>query len=611
MTEYERRPRRASRAVLAGFLAAGAFLVAAPAQAEETRTTEGRAEHADRGTLPRVLGERDAAQYRRIFDLQKKGSWRVADREIEKLRSRLLMGHVLAQRYLHPTKYRSRYNELERWLRYYADHPEARRIYRLAIIRKGKSSRRPQKPTAPKPRINGTGRFSPTYGYSSPRRRSAATRSAVSKRIRSIRYHARAGRLKRARQILGWRSTRRMLDPTETAIARSYLAIGYFFHGAPETAHRLSAGSVKRAGRYMYMAHWIAGLSAYRVAEYAEAASHFETMADDPSLSPWWASGAAFWAGRANLVAQRPDRVRYWMNRAAQHPLTFYGQLGARVLGLEGNFDWRMPKLTGEHVKILMRHPAARRAIALLQANAHNRAETELKALTSIDDSRLGEALMALADRTRLASLSVRTASMLGEENGAPPQGARYPLPRWRPREGFTVDRALIYAFMRQESLFNMRAKSHAGARGLMQLMPGTAGFMMRKRYRGAGRNQLYDPALNISIAQRYMRYLIDHDTVNGSVLLLAAAYNGGPGNLNKWLRRAARRKATDPLIFIETIPARETRNYVERVLANLWIYRSRLGQDSPTLDRLAAGQVPLYESLDGDPNVVAQNERN
>ena len=109
------------------------------------------------------------------------------------------MGHVLAQRYLHPTKYRSRYNELERWLRYYADHPEARRIYRLAIIRKGKSSRRPQKPTAPKPRINGTGRFSPTYGYSSPRRRSAATRSAVSKRDLAPPVSMRAGRVKTGR----------------------------------------------------------------------------------------------------------------------------------------------------------------------------------------------------------------------------------------------------------------------------------------------------------------------------------------------------------------------------------------------------------------------------
>lgn len=605
MTGYACRSGRVLRMALAGSLAASACVLAAPAQAED------RGEHAERVALPRVIADRDAASYRRIFALQKKGSWRAADREIKKLGSQVLMGHVLAQRYLHPTKYRSRFNELERWLRYYADHPEARRIYRLAMRRKGKSSRQPQQPTVPKPRVNGFSRFSPTYGYNSPRRRSAATKAWVSKRIRNIRYHARAGRLTRARQILNWRSTKRNLDPTETAIARSYLATGYFFHGAPETAHRLSAGSAKRAGRYRPMAYWIAGLSAYRVGAHVEAAAHLEALAEDPSLSPWWASGAAFWAGRANLVAQRPDRVRYWMNRAAQHRLTFYGQLAARVLGLERDFDWNMPKLSAAHVKTLVRHPAARRAIALLQVNAHDRAESELKALTSIEDSDLGEALMALAESARLASLSIRTASMVDDGNGAPLQGARYPVPRWQPRGGFTVDRALIYAFMRQESLFNRRAKSHAGARGLMQLMPGTAGFMTGTRFRGAKRNQLYDPALNISIAQRYIRYLIDHDTVKGSVLMLAVAYNGGPGNLNKWRRRAARRKATDPLIFIETIPARETRNYVERVLANLWIYRSRLGQDTPTLDRLAAGQVPLYESLDTDPNVVARNERN
>ena len=602
----------ARRLVMAVLLAAAAFAAASgPAQAEQTRRVVGAAPGDKASALPAVIDERDAARYRRIFDLQRKGKWRTADREIKKLRSRLLMGHVRAQRYLHPTKYRSRYGELERWLRYYADHPEARRIYRLAMRRKGKSSRQPRAPTVPKPRVNGVSSYSPSYGYSSPRRRSAAMRSKVYKRIRAIRRHAYAGRLKRARQVLAWRSTKRMLDKTETAIARSYLATGYFFHGPPETAHSLSARSARRAGRYMPMAYWIAGLSAYRVGAYADAAAHFEAMAEHPSLSAWPASGAAFWAGRSNLVAHRPDRVRYWMNKAAQHRFTFYGQLAARVLGMEHDFDWRMPRFSAEHVKVLMRHPAARRAVALLQANERGRAESELKALTSIEDSRLGEALMALAETTRLAAVAVGTTGMMDEDDGPPPPGALYPVPIWRPPEGFTVDRALIYAFMRQESRFRMRAKSHAGARGLMQLMPGTAGFMTGKRYRGVKRNELYDPGLNISIAQRYIHHLIDNDVVKGSVLMLAVAYNGGPGNLNKWRRRAARRKASDPLIFIESIPARETRNYVERVLANLWIYRSRLGQDAPTLDRLAAGQVPLYESLDGSGNVVAQNERN
>ena len=147
---------------------------AVPAQAAETRRVDGAARGENASVLPRVIGDRDAALYRRIFDLQKKGKWRSADREIKKLRSRLLMGHVQAQRYLHPTKYRSGYGELERWLRYYADHPEARRIYRLAMRRKGKSSRQPRVPTAPSPGSTACPRSPPPTA--TPRRAGAAPR---------------------------------------------------------------------------------------------------------------------------------------------------------------------------------------------------------------------------------------------------------------------------------------------------------------------------------------------------------------------------------------------------------------------------------------------------
>ena len=218
MTDGKGGRRRVPRLVLAAFVAASAFTAAGSAHAEKPRAgapiAEAAGGKAGGNVLPQVIGEQDAARYRRIFDLQEKGSWRSADREIRKLRSRLLMGHVLGQRYLHPTKYRSAYGELERWLRYYADHPEARRIYRLAMRRKGKSSRRPRAPTSLKPRVNGVSSFSPTYGYTSPRKRSASARKKVYRRIRDIRRHAFAGRLKRSQQIFAWRSTRRMLDPT-------------------------------------------------------------------------------------------------------------------------------------------------------------------------------------------------------------------------------------------------------------------------------------------------------------------------------------------------------------------------------------------------------------
>ncbi len=561
--------------------------------------------------LARPLDAGDRARYRRIFALQKDGSWRRADAEIRKLGDRILLGHVMAQRYLHPRKYRSRYGELKAWLDLYADHPDARRIWRLAMRRKGRDARPPRRPVVHAPAARASNEIGRQYGYVSERRRSAGISRKARRLIRTVRRDAARGALTKAGRVLSWRSTRQILDATEMDIARSYLAAGYFFRGSTEEAYRLSANAAGRAGPHMPMANWIAGLSAYRKGRYAEAAGRFEAMAQTGGLSGWTASAAAFWAARSNLIAARPEQVTFWLRKAAVHDRTFYGLLAGRVLGVEREIDWKIPRLTVGRIDVVVRHPAGRRALALLQIGDRRRAERELLALAGIRDGALGEALLAVAETGRLPLLALRTAAIVVDDEGLPRNGALYPVPQWRPEEGFTVDRAVIYAFMRQESRFNERAKSRAGARGLMQLMPATAGFMARKRFRGRNRELLYNPELNISIAQRYMRYLIDHEVVNGDMLLLAAAYNGGPGNLAKWRRRAERRNSLDPLLFIESIPARETRNYVERVLANLWIYRSRLGQASPSLDRLAAGQTPLYKSLDGGGNVVAYNERN
>ncbi|MEQ9449317.1 MAG: lytic transglycosylase domain-containing protein, partial [Rhodospirillaceae bacterium] len=176
---------------------------------------------------------------------------------------------------------------------------------------------------------------------------------------------------------------------------------------------------------------------------------------------------------------------------------------------------------------------------------------------------------------------------------------ALYPLPAWELENGYSVDRALVFAFIRQESRFNTNAKSPAGARGLMQLMPRTASFVAKDNsLRGGRLNELYNPQLNLDLGQRYLELLMGDDLVRGNLFMLAAAYNGGPGNLNKWLRRM--NYPEDPLLFIESIPSRETRLFIERVLSNFWLYRLRLGQEVPSLDAVAAGRWPYYFALDG-----------
>jgi soluble lytic murein transglycosylase-like protein len=211
--------------------------------------------------------------------------------------------------------------------------------------------------------------------------------------------------------------------------------------------------------------------------------------------------------------------------------------------------------------------------------------------------------MLALTHSTQLSGLGLeiakraltdRAAGWLETEFDA----ALYPVPPWRPQKGFQIDRALIFAFMRQESSFDPLAKSPDGARGLMQLMPRTAASLDKNRgFKGRQRDELYDPSLNMSLGQRYLSQLLRSRRVGNDVLRLAAAYNAGPGNLGRWERRMD--YSDDPLLFIETLPVLETRLFVERVLTNLWIYRQRFGQAAPTLLALASGRWPTYRALD------------
>lgn len=135
------------------------------------------------------------------------------------------------------------------------------------------------------------------------------------------------------------------------------------------------------------------------------------------------------------------------------------------------------------------------------------------------------------------------------------------------------LDDAWIYAILRQESAFNTMAVSHAGATGLMQLMPATARQVATTLgHPRPSRNDLYDPGLNITLGSTYLTQM--QQRYGGNPVLAAAAYNAGPGNVNKWLPESR----MDADIWVATIPFRETRGYVRRVLAYRIIYNHRLG---------------------------------
>jgi soluble lytic murein transglycosylase-like protein len=550
-------------------------------------------------TLPETLGPQDEQLYREIFALQAGGNWKAADERIARLEDRLLMGHVLFQRYMHPTAYRSKYKELKAWMSDYPDHPEAQRVYRLAMKRRPGGAAKPKRPVSVTVTLLGEAGIAP---YKTTKKLNKSQRRRARALKRQVRRNVLRTRLTVTEKLLKGPEARKLLDTVELDQAFGQVAAGWYYYGEPDKAYRLAAAAAERSAHEAPLALWIAGLSAWRLGDVASAVGQFERLAHSDRTVGRNRSAGAYWAARSHLRLRNPGKVSEWLLIAADFPRTFYGLLAQRALGMDIDGPKPRQRLGRAQSQRLLADPAARRAVALLQAGERDRAESELARLDGDGDETLAAALSALNDAAGFPAHAMRLARSLvtdaGRWSGEHLDGALYPIPPWRPERGFQVDRALIYALMRQESAFRTDAKSREGARGLMQLLPSTANFVVRKRsFRGQSRDKLFDPELNIDVGQRYIDHLLNHGSVDGDLLRMATAYNAGPGNLAKWRRKMG--GVDDPLLFIESLPSRETRDFVEKVVANLWIYRGRLGQPLPTLDAVAAGDWPAYTPLD------------
>lgn len=568
--------------------------------------------------LPQVLSPADAARYKRIFALQDGKNWAAADREIARLTDRRLMGHVLAERYLE--SYAS-YDQLAAWLKDYADHPEAPAIYKLALKRMPKKHhvalRRPtfetlhagwfvededaddaqpdQQPEAgaeiaDAPSPPGPPLIGEMVG------RARGIKGQIQNRLR-------VGDLNGAERLLRTREASHLLSDGEYDYLKARIAAGWFAQGNDTHALELASEAASRSGLVVPRANWIAGLSLYKEGKFSDAARYFVALARTPNAKSWDLAAGAFWAARAYLQARRPEVFNYWALQAAQYPQTFYGMLAARTMSVAPAIDWDPPALSQSDIDNILRTAAGTRGFALIQAGEQAQAAREFARLEPTGGPGLLRALLAVAMRANMPTLSIRLGRELSNIDGRRHDAALYPIPAWKPDGGFQIDPALVYAFMRQESSFNPRAVSPAGARGLMQIMPPTARLLDGHDFHG-NVSQLYDPSFNMALGQKYLRMLLDNDVVQGDLIRLAAAYNGGPGNLAKWQANHDKRgdPSDDALLFIETVPSPETRSYITRVLYNYWIYSHRLGYPTPSLEALAEGKWPSYAPAGSSP---------
>jgi soluble lytic murein transglycosylase-like protein len=486
----------------------------------------------------------------------------------------------------------------------YADHPGAERIHTLALKRRPAGAAAPRAPEGATISLGGSGLD--LYRYVSPRERSAAERREVAEIKRQIRRNVFRDRLTVSEELLDRQDVAALLDDVERAQGLGRIASGWFYMGRDDEALRLTREAQDLAGDKAPVAMWVGGLAAWRQGRIELAYERFALLAGAEHVSGWMRASGGFWASRAALRLRRPGDMSGWLRIAADYPRTFYGLLARAALGLDTQQVFGSPEVDTRDLSKLMEHPRALRAAALMQVGRRDLAEAELLMFEGWDRHSTARSLLALTERARIPGLAFRLASHLDRDptQAADPAvtAALYPIPPWEPESGWQVDRALLYALMRQESAFDPDAESPYGASGLMQIMPATASYIAGDdSLKHGGRDRLFDPAFNLDLAQRYLLHLMRETDTGNDLFRLAAAYNGGPGNLRKWQEelRKAGVPLDDPLLFIESLPSLETRSFIERVLTNFWIYRARLGQPAPSLEALAAGVRPIYVSMD------------
>jgi soluble lytic murein transglycosylase-like protein len=501
---------------------------------------------------PQALSSDDARAYSAAFEATERGDFVGAQIQTAEVKDRSLLGYLSFRALMHPTAHVAAFDELSGWLAKFSDLPVANRIFALASKRKTD----PTADSAPRPLL------------------SLSDGPLIANPVLS-------DKARRGREA--------------------------FYSGDVRRALTLASAAGDR---------WIVGLAAYRLKDYDKARESFADLARDGECDAWLQSAAAYWAARSSDAQNDSDGSGRFLRTAARNAETFYGMLAARQLKLADQAavaagDDQVAKLLlAAYAKPSAATPSADLArFVASDARAHRAAALAQigRGSDAIQELRAGMALARTpADQEHWKALTLAMGTSLADR-ATPPRSLDldYPTPDLQPAGGFTLDKALVYAVVRQESRFNPQAVSPAGATGLMQVMPASAAIAAGDDKLKYDHSPLFDPAFNLRVGQDYFTWLLEKG-VGHDLVRAVAAYNGGPGSVAKAIQNLG--DGADSLLLMECLPAQETRAYVQHVLAGYWTYRTMWGQASPSLDALAMGDRPADERLDylGQPNRAA-----
>ena len=372
---------------------------------------------------------------------------------------------------------------------------------------------------------------------------------------------------------------------------RYRVAWSYYIENDDSNARRVAGITKSSSGEWAVQADWVYALSSWRLNQHSDAFAAFDDVsrrADNEELK----AAALFWSARAAMAVKQPHQVQARLQNAAAHAETFYGLLAGEALGMEAvasrwkkhndRADWK--QLSGsENVQA---------AIGLSSIGKEDLADQTIRHQAKIGNPEQHDALARMAGTLGLPATQLWMGHY-GPRGQEAEMLSRYPYPNWTPANGWRVDPSLAFAHALQESQFKTSVISPAGARGLMQVRPGTASDMARDKGIPFRASDLDRPAMNLEYGQSYMEKLRDMNATGGLLPKVIAAYNAGPAPVIRWNTEI--RDGGDPLLFMESIPYWETRGYVAIILRNYWIYEAQKGKNGGSIKVMAQYLWPRF----------------
>jgi len=553
--------------------------------------------------IPSILNSSDLKLYKEVFDYQEKGLWEKAEKSLNVIDNKILMGHVIYHRLMHPSKYRASYYELSDWLLEYKDHPGARRAYKLALRRKPKDSKQ-----ITKPEINNYLRGYGEDYFSYAKYDLNPLKANSLEVVKQVDVLISKDELEQAYLYLTDKKLEKIPNRVHDTLLGKIAIKNYYKNNLDKASNLFNIVINENKSPQPWIAWW-AGLNEVRRGRLTKALSYFKIVVNanyENDKLKWQKTAAAYWTGRIYLKLKKEDLAKNYFMLASEEKRSFYGHLAREKLGSEEPYSWKINAKNNLSLNTIIKYEEAKRAIALSQVGRYGEADFEIRNLYGrIKEGEVLD-LLLFSELLNLPAVQIRLGSKLAKEGVKGYMRGLYPAPKWDEEAEFIIDRALLFALIRKESAFYLRAKSKRGARGLMQLMPRTARIVSGDRsLRGAGLHKLYLPKINLSIGQNFIHILMKEKHVSSSLIHLLASYNAGPSRVESWKKYGL---YEDPLLFIESIPITETQFFIKSVLSDIWTYRDRFSQEKISRKELAIGKWPNYTGLDNYEKEYGKN---